>query len=159
MSIELSIPGIPVVGPYLQELRQQVADLLCVTHLRFAGAQPISFTKKHLEILESKNFFACEKTDGIRILLYTTYNRVEKKYETFLIDRKNDFFFISALLPVPPSKSRKSYETFQTNTILDGELIIDTLPGGLRKLRFLVFDCLSCLNTLLIKKPFHKRLG
>ncbi|KAJ3360883.1 Dcp1p-Dcp2p decapping enzyme complex alpha subunit [Allomyces javanicus] len=161
MDPALTMPGERVLGPYLDILRQQVADLLRVRHKRFAGAQPVSFTKEHLDALENRNFFVCEKTDGLRMLLYTTFNERLSKYETFLIDRKNEFYFTKILLPLPleATKSKKPFVEFHRCTLLDGELILDTEPNGQKILRYLVFDCLVCIGKTVIDRPFRVRLG
>ncbi|KNE56348.1 hypothetical protein AMAG_02168 [Allomyces macrogynus ATCC 38327] len=161
MDPALTMPGERVLGPYLDILRQQVADLLHVRHKRFAGAQPVSFTKEHLDALESRNFFVCEKTDGLRMLLYTTFNERLSKYETFLIDRKNEFYFTKILLPLPleATKSKRPFVEFHRCTLLDGELILDTEPNGQKVLRYLVFDCLVCIGKTVIDRPFRVRLG
>ncbi|KAJ3371580.1 Dcp1p-Dcp2p decapping enzyme complex alpha subunit [Allomyces arbusculus] len=161
MDPALTMPGERVLGPYLDILRQQVAELLHVRHKRFAGAQPVSFTKEHLDALENRNFFVCEKTDGLRMLLYTTFNERLSKYETFLIDRKNEFYFTKILLPLPleATKSKKLFAEFHRCTLLDGELILDTEPNGQKILRYLVFDCLVCIGKTVIDRPFRVRLG
>ncbi|KAI9175717.1 hypothetical protein H9P43_006081 [Blastocladiella emersonii ATCC 22665] len=157
--MDFQIPGDRVVGPYLDELRHQVATLLGVRHQRFPGAQPVSFVREHMDALLNRNFFVCEKTDGIRILMFSTFNRVTRKYETFLIDRKNDFYFTPILLPENSDPNVKRYTKFHYNTLIDGELILDDLPNGQRVLRFLVFDCLAWNGKVLISRPFHIRLG
>ncbi|ORZ38738.1 mRNA capping enzyme, catalytic domain-domain-containing protein [Catenaria anguillulae PL171] len=159
MSNDIPIPGQKVVGPYLNELRDQVARLLHIRHNRFPGAQPVSFTQDNVNDLLNRNFFVCEKTDGLRIMLFATYNRQEKKYESFLINRSHDFYYTKVLLPVPPEPGVKPYTKFHHGTLIDGELIVDTEPDGRQVMRYLVFDCLTCRDKVLIARPFRIRLG
>lgn len=47
-------PGIKAEGPLLQDLRREVAQLLGRPQLGFPGAQPVSFARRHLQDLMSK---------------------------------------------------------------------------------------------------------
>lgn len=98
----------------------------------------------------------CEKSDGIRYLLYSTED--DGGGEThYLIDRKNDYWFItnrSLHFPLP-----NDHTDFHRNTILDGELVWDSLPGGSREPRFLVFDCLVIDKQVLMDRTLDKRLA
>lgn len=48
---------------------------------------------------------------------------------------------------------------FHTDTILDGELVWDKLPGGKEEPRFLVFDCLVMGRMPLMDRPLDKRIA
>ena len=103
---------------------------------RFPGSQPISFTSEHLELLEQRDFWVCEKSDGLRVLLFTVMNQGNGNQEAWLVshaehclrwtttyfiqvDRKHQFYNITSL----PYMGDKS-----PDTVIDGELIIDTDP-------------------------------
>ncbi|KAJ3076831.1 Dcp1p-Dcp2p decapping enzyme complex alpha subunit [Podochytrium sp. JEL0797] len=169
-----SIPGIPVEGQQLSDLRthmarlfgQEVSDRRLVllallstcadssaSEPRFPGAQPISFNSSHLQLLEEENFFVSEKADGIRCLLIATRNPQTGQYETFLVDRKNSYYKINVPLPKPDN-----IHEFQRDTVLDGELVLD-IDKGVQILWFLLFDCMVSMGQSLIDKPFTKRLG
>jgi mRNA guanylyltransferase len=47
-------PGIRAEGPLLQQLRQEVAHLLGRSQTGFPGAQPVSFSRRHLHELMTK---------------------------------------------------------------------------------------------------------
>ncbi|KAI9218316.1 mRNA capping enzyme, catalytic domain-containing protein [Blastocladiella britannica] len=156
---DIPIPGVSVVGPYLAILQDQVSLLLQTRKRAFPGAQPVSFLQGHLQELMQHNYFVCEKTDGLRFLLYATFNRAENKFETFLINRSNAYFYTKILLPTPPEPGRHQYTKFHNGTLLDGELIVDMEADGSTRTRFLVFDCLATCGKVLIDRPFTKRLG
>ena len=64
---------------------------------RFPGSQPVSFLRKHLNLLLSEDYYVCEKSDGLRLLLFFPephkYNRA-----AFLIDRESNVYEIPECL-------------------------------------------------------------
>lgn len=106
--------------------------------------------------LRDGSYYVCEKTDGIRYLLYLTTD--EHGGETvYLIDRKNDYWFIHQRnLHFPTEENELA---FHQATIIDGELVMDRQPDGVEKPSFLVFDCLILDRKLLTERPLDKRLA
>ncbi|ORX99934.1 putative mRNA capping enzyme alpha subunit [Basidiobolus meristosporus CBS 931.73] len=150
------IPGRPVETELEQELRQEVGNLLNANAKRFPGAQPISFGLEHMHVLESEDYFVCEKSDGVRCLIYMRVNS-KKIPETYLIDRKNKYNIVRELtFPIPDDKS---FKKFHHQTIIDGEIIHDKEDDGKITPRFLAFDLLAIAGISVIEKPFTKRLG
>lgn len=47
-------PGVRAEGQLLQQLRQEVAGLLGRSQIGFPGAQPVSFSRRHLQELMTK---------------------------------------------------------------------------------------------------------
>ncbi|KAI5922212.1 mRNA capping enzyme [Camillea tinctor] len=149
-------PGIKVPPEPLRGLRQEVAQLLGRNTPAFPGAQPVSFMRRHLDVLRREDYYVCEKSDGMRYLLYLAAD--ENGQEThYLIDRKNDYWFIdssSLHFPLPQNQ-----QDFHKATVLDGELVIDTMSDGRKEPRYLVFDCLAIDGLVLMSRELNKRLG
>ena len=152
-----SIPGMKAEGELLHLLRSEVANLLSRDSLRFPGAQPVSFARPHLEELQQQDYYVCEKSDGIRCLMYLTEDTVdgERKEVVYLIDRKNDYYWVQGLhFPLPESKV-----DFHTGTLVDGELVNDRESSGETQMKYLVFDCLALGNVPMINRTLDKRLA
>lgn len=138
---------------YLSQLQEAVNKLLESEKnpKRFPGAQPISFAGAHMQELMDENYFVSEKADGIRCLFFTR-KLPDGNVETFLIDRKNNYYQHHFGLPLPGGKKP------HRNTILDGELVIEKGRSS-SKLMFMFFDALVVDEKLLIQKPYTSRLG
>lgn len=152
----IDIPGIKADGALLRDLRREVANLLGRDKLDFPGAQPVSFTRHHLDELMRQDYYVCEKSDGIRYLLYLTDDGQGGEAH-YLIDRKNDYWFATGgglHMPTP-----EGIETFHRRTIVDGELVMDDMGNGTQRAHFLVFDCLVLDGQNLMRKELSKRLG
>jgi mRNA guanylyltransferase len=104
-----------------------------------------------------ESYYVCEKSDGIRYLLYLTTDE-EGRESHYLIDRKNDYWWIQHRNLHFPLKDND--EGFHTNALIDGELVMDDLGDGRKEPRFLVFDCLVLDGRRdLLSRPLDKRLG
>ncbi|KAL2213646.1 mRNA capping enzyme, alpha subunit [Sarocladium strictum] len=149
-------PGVKAQGELLHEMRREVAQLLERNQTGFPGAQPVSFSRQHIQELLREDYFVCEKSDGMRYLLYATHDESGAEAH-YLIDRKNDFWFLtnrSLHLPQPGAP-----QDFHTKTLVDGELVWDSLPNGDREPRFLIFDCLVMDGLRLVERTLDKRLA
>jgi len=138
-----------------REFQREVADLLRRNSRSFPGAQPVSFAAKHIQELKSEDYYVCEKTDGIRYLMYLTQEGDRDIH--YLIDRKNDYYYVPGLHF--PHHEDKSFQRFHVGTILDGELVEDRYPDRPSVIKFLVFDCLVLDNNILMHRPLDKRLA
>lgn len=89
-------------------------------------------------------------------MLYATAdeNGAEAHY---LIDRKNDYWFITNRNMHFPLEGDTS--AFHTETVVDGELVWDSLPNGGKQPIFLVFDCLVMDGDKLMDRTLDKRLA
>jgi mRNA guanylyltransferase len=75
----------------------------------------------------------------------------------YLIDRKNEYYFLDNLHL--PHHADPDGVRYHKDTLLDGELVSDREDDGSYRLRYLVFDCLVLDGENLINKPFDKRIG
>jgi len=164
---ELSNVGIRADPALAQAFRHEVADILRRSNnTSFPGAQPVSFARKHLDELKKRDYYVCEKSDGIRCLLYCTIDGAQEIH--YLIDRKNDYYFIPGLhfpLPAmdaqgkPIDPDKHNWGEFHKQTLLDGELLVDIDSNGCEVMKYLVFDCLVMDGQDIMKRPLDKRLA
>lgn len=148
------IPGIRAPPEYETMHGRNIARILGRDRYRFPGSQPVSFARRHLKRnLREQDYFVCEKSDGMRCLLYLTEeNQGEAVY---LITRSDEFYFISNL-HFPTSKSLDDYHK---GTLIDGELVISTLPDKSTVLKYLMFDCLAINGRSYLDRQLTSRLG
>lgn len=104
----------------------------------------------------ARSYYVCEKTDGIRYLLYLTKDEHGAE-AVYLIDRKNDYHFIHHRNLHFPRENDEG--AFHTDTVIDGELVMDRQPDGTEMPSFLVFDCLILDGMVLMERPLDKRLA
>ncbi|KAM7201036.1 mRNA capping enzyme alpha subunit-like protein [Naviculisporaceae sp. PSN 640] len=154
---DIAAPGIKAEPQLARALRQEVANLLGRSSIGFPGAQPVSFSRQHLDELMREDYFVCEKSDGIRYLLYLTQDEHGNESH-YLIDRKNDYWWLhqrNLHFPLPGNPSG-----FHINTVIDGELVMERRPDGRTEPKFLVFDLLVLDGkTDILSRAFFKRLG
>ncbi|KAF2836721.1 mRNA-capping enzyme subunit alpha [Patellaria atrata CBS 101060] len=150
------IPGVRIPSRLEQTIRQEVASLLGRTSTNFPGAQPVSFARHHLKEIAKKDYYLCEKTDGIRCLLYCTQDENGAEVHYF-INRKNEYYQVRGIHF--PHEGDPNFQRFHIATILDGELVNDRYPDGSVQLRFYVFDCLVIDGKSLTSRILDIRLG
>ena len=80
------IPGVQAEPHVRDHLQGHLANLCQLRgRNRFPGAQPVSFTKDSLALLESMDFWVCEKSDGVRVLIFIVMNTALGRQETWLV--------------------------------------------------------------------------
>ncbi|AET37937.1 mRNA guanylyltransferase Ecym_2188 [Eremothecium cymbalariae DBVPG len=161
----LEIPGIRQSGNVTNDLRLIICKLLNSTKpaKTFPGSQPVSF--QHVDIEEKllvRDYYVCEKTDGLRTLMLIIVNPVTKEQGCFLVDRENNYYLINGFrFPrLPRANKKELLETFQDGTLIDGELVMQTNPmTKINELRYLMFDCLAINGRSLVQSPTSSRLA
>jgi len=152
------LPGVPIPHKSDQErwLRQTVSRLCHLENERFPGSQPVSFGMQHLETLDTKDYWVCEKSDGIRVLLFVQADPHTGDQMVYLIDRHNSYRQLTGLYFPHHENPRKPLRS----TIVDGELVIDVDPRTQQEtLRYLAFDCLVVDEQNVMSRPLDKRYG
>ncbi len=99
-----------------------------INYNRCPGIRSDNLSKSNYEQVLNNNFKVCEKTDGVRFMLW-----INDINESYLFNRQLDYFKIE-------NKSR-----FSNNTILDGELVVSRV-GDTVELTYLIFDVIKYDN-------------
>ncbi|RPB18488.1 mRNA capping enzyme, alpha subunit [Terfezia boudieri ATCC MYA-4762] len=151
-----TMPGVRAPHEMAQQYRREVARLIGRgENPSFPGAQPVSFARRHLEELKKEDYYVCEKSDGIRCLMYFAEGDRGQEIH-YLIDRRNDYYYVPELhFPAP---NDPTFQKFHIDTLIDGELVLDEEPHG-NVLRYLVFDCLVLDGNPLMHRTLDKRLA
>lgn len=110
----------------------------------FPGSHPVTLLKKHIDVLINEDYYVCEKSDGIRVLLYI--HIFKNKTHAFFIDRKCKVYAID--LDVHSIK----------NTLFDGELYIDTYDDR-KEMVYSIFDTLIYNDESVTEKNLQERLS
>ncbi|XP_061890437.1 mRNA-capping enzyme [Entelurus aequoreus] len=129
----------------IQRMCQKMADW---KDSGFPGAQPVSMDKQNLSFLEQKPYKVSWKADGTRYMML-----INGKNEVFMIDRDNTAFHI-ANLEFPFYKDPRVH---LSNTLLDGEMIIDKVNGQPVP-RYLIYDIIKFNGQPVGQCDFNIRL-
>ena len=163
--ISPEIPGIIQPGNVTQDLKMMLCKLLNSPKplKTFPGSQPVSFQYSDIQDkLKSHDYYVCEKTDGLRALMFIVLNPVTGEQGCFMIDRENNYYLVNGFrFPrLPRKKKEELLETLQDGTLIDGELVIQINPmTKIQELRYLMFDCLAINGRSLIQSPTSSRLA
>ncbi|WVN85172.1 uncharacterized protein L203_100317 [Cryptococcus depauperatus CBS 7841] len=154
-SIIPDIPGELLTDPNIQHhLSSRVASLCGLSSNKFPGSQPVSFTTASLDLLEREDFWVCEKSDGVRVLVFIVMNNMTNQQEVWLIDRKERYFNVTGLYFTHWEHKNVPLK----ETLIDGELVLDIDPRtGHQTLRYYAFDCMVLNEENIMEKPLDKR--
>lgn len=115
-------------------------------HAQFPGSHPVSLNSDNLQLLRQRYYYATWKADGTR------YMMLIMRDGCFLIDRNFCFRRVQMRFP-----RRNFNEGSHHMTLIDGEMIIDTVPdSGLRR-RYLAYDLMALDSVSKTKLPFAER--
>ncbi|KAG7509122.1 mRNA-capping enzyme [Solea senegalensis] len=146
----ISVKGVSQVTtqPKLGELQRMCQTMAEWDRSGFPGAQPVSMDRQNLRFLEQKPYKVSWKADGTRYMML-----INGKNEVFMLDRDNSVFHI-ANLEFP---FRKDPRVHLSNTLLDGEMIIDKVNGQPVP-RYLIYDIIKYNGQPVGQCDFNIRL-
>ncbi|PON36910.1 mRNA capping enzyme, bifunctional [Parasponia andersonii] len=120
---------------------------------QFPGSHPVSLNRDNLQLLRQRYYYATWKADGTRYMMLITIDGC------YLIDRSFNFRRVQMRFPCKPTNDALA-EKIQTHhfTLLDGEMIIDTLPDSHKQeRRYLIYDLIVINQVPVIERPFYER--
>ncbi|KQJ88929.1 hypothetical protein BRADI_4g22137v3 [Brachypodium distachyon] len=144
-----------VLGDALPYDQQEALRIVCYRllelppargHAQFPGSHPVSLNSDNLQLLRQRYYYATWKADGTR------YMMLIMRDGCFLIDRNFSFRRVQMRFP-----RRNLNEGLHDMTLIDGEMIIDTVPGSGLKRRYLAYDLMALDSVSKTKLPFSER--
>ncbi|XP_024443459.1 uncharacterized protein LOC18106297 isoform X3 [Populus trichocarpa] len=117
----------------------------------FPGSHPVSLSRDNLLLLRTRYYYATWKADGTRYMMLITVDGC------FLIDRDFKFRRVQMRFPCRYTNEGPADKTHHF-TLLDGEMIIDTLPDSQKQeRRYLIYDMMAINRESVTERPFHER--
>ncbi|XP_073445692.1 mRNA-capping enzyme isoform X4 [Dendrobates tinctorius] len=135
--------------PKLGEIQRKCQQFASWEGSGFPGAQPVSMDRNNIKFLEQKSYKVSWKADGTRYMML-----IDGKNEVHMIDRDNSVFHVSKL----EFPFRKDLRVHLTNTLLDGEMIIDKVKGQAVP-RYLIYDIIKFSGQPVGDCDFNIRLA
>ncbi|KAJ4958730.1 hypothetical protein NE237_025841 [Protea cynaroides] len=118
---------------------------------QFPGSHPVSLNRENLQLLRQRYYYATWKADGTRYMMLITYDGC------YLIDRNFSFRRVQMRFPTRSANEGLAEKTHNL-TLLDGEMIIDTVPDTQKQeRRYLIYDLMGINGTSVVERPFHER--
>lgn len=119
----------------IQRLQRRVQEM-CSFNLRgFPGSQPVSMSHDNLSLLQQAPYQVSWKADGTRYMML-----IDGENEVYLFDR--DFSVFKVVRGCPKFPRRKFPNEHVSDTLLDGEMVIDVVNGNSRA-RYLIYDIVT----------------
>ncbi|MCL7039703.1 hypothetical protein MKW94_014887, partial [Papaver nudicaule] len=118
---------------------------------QFPGSHPVSLNRDNLQLLRQRYYYATWKADGTRYMMLIT------SHDCFLVDRNFNFRRVQMRFPLKQTNEVLRKDT-HNYTLLDGEMVIDTVPETQKKeRRYLVYDVMAINAVSIIEQPFCER--
>ncbi|XP_072534742.1 mRNA-capping enzyme [Salminus brasiliensis] len=146
----VSVKGVNQVTaqPKLGQVQRKCQEFCEWEKSGFPGAQPVSMDRRNIRLMEQNGYKVSWKADGTRYMML-----IDGKNEVYMIDRDNSIFHI-ANLEFP---FRKDMNSHLSNTLLDGEMIIDKVNGQPIP-RYLIYDIIKINGQPVGQCDFSRRL-
>ncbi|XP_054780528.1 uncharacterized protein LOC129288148 isoform X2 [Prosopis cineraria] len=120
-------------------------------HSHFPGSHPVSLNRENLQLLRQRYYYATWKADGTRYMMLITMDGC------YLIDRSFNFRRVQMRFPCRGSNDGLAEKTHHY-TLLDGEMIIDTLPDSQKQeRRYLIYDMIAINHVSVIESDSINR--
>lgn len=138
-----------------QQFLQKVLFYYCCvkehdTFFKLPAPQPVSIEKKDFSTLRTKPYLACEKTDGMRVMLLmarVTPPGFKAPIKICCVFNRRGDVFLAPIQKIP--------NAMWQGTVLDGEL---TLHKQTQEPIFLIFDCARLSGILITDQRVSERL-
>lgn len=130
------------------ELHRMTQEYCHWTNGGFPGSQPVSMDRNNINLLRMKPYRVSWKADGTRYMML-----IVEENQVFFFGRDFQCFRVSPLRFV----KRRDLRLHLTNTLLDGEMVIDHINGVARP-RYLVYDIIHLEGRDVGCLPFDDRL-
>ncbi|XP_073149927.1 uncharacterized protein [Henckelia pumila] len=118
----------------------------------FPGSHPVSLSRDNLQLLRQRYYYATWKADGTRYMMLITMDGC------YLIDRNFNFRRLQMRFPCKQTNEKMTERFYHHFTLLDGEMVIDTMPDSQRQeRRYLIYDMMAINQVSLVERPFYER--
>ncbi|XP_071959543.1 mRNA-capping enzyme-like isoform X2 [Antedon mediterranea] len=143
------VVGVSIVTDYVvvNRLRTKINHMCGWRRQEFPGSQPVSMDMKNLKFLQENLYKVSWKADGVRYMML-----IDGKERVYMFDRDNTVFTLPQL-----TFPKRKEDGHISNTLLDGEMIIDTV-AGVSTPRYLIYDVIKFEGQPVGDCDFGRRL-
>ncbi|XP_021753647.1 mRNA-capping enzyme-like isoform X2 [Chenopodium quinoa] len=130
------------------QLQRFCCEILKTTgrgNIQFPGSHPVSLDRDNLQLLRQRYYYATWKADGTRYMLLLCPDGA------YLVDRSFKFRRVQMRFPC------KNMTDLHQYTLLDGEMVIDTINPQRQERRYLIYDLIAINRVSLAERPFYER--